>query len=245
MKNAFTLKFLALSMVIAGSSVAALAPATTQAGVSGNVGVVSQYIFRGVPQSQGAAAQAGIDYGHESGAYVGLWGSQVGGIDSNGDDSRELEYDFYGGYETEISDVTLGAGFTLYRYSQEVFDTTYDEVNLWTGYGPFSVTYNVGRHGKVGVNEKDMDYSVITVSWEYAGMHALYGVGRDFLPGDDSKGVDHTWIELGYGVEIAEGTDANFSLINTSKEGSGYSKDGKATANTMMLVGITMSFDIW
>jgi uncharacterized protein (TIGR02001 family) len=241
MKHAFKLKSLALSMAIAGSSVAALAPATTQAGVSGNVGVVSQYIFRGVPQSQGAAAQAGIDYGHESGAYVGLWGSQVGGIDSNGDDSRELEYDVYGGYETEMSGVTLGAGFTFYRYTQEVFDSKYDEVNLWAGYGPLSVSYNVGTHGGDAYDDgKDVDYSVITVSAEYAGMYALYGMGDDFM----GKDTDHSWIELGYGTEIAEGTDVSFSLINTSKEGAGYTKDGKDSANTMMVVGITKSFDI-
>ena len=233
MKHAFKLKSLALSMAIAGSSVAALAPATTQAGVSGNVGVVSQYIFRGIPQSGGgAAAQAGIDYGHESGAYLGLWGSEVA------DD--ELEYDVYGGYETELSGVTLGAGFTFYRYTQEVFDNTYDELNLWAGYGPFSLSYDVGTHGEDGDGNKDVSYSVITVSAEYAGMYALYGMGDDFA----GKDTDHSWIELGYGTEIAEGTDVSFSLINTSKEGSGYEKDNEASANTMMVVGITKSFDI-
>lgn len=232
MKQTAKLKTLVLSMAIAGSSVAVIAPASVQAGVTGNAGVVSQYIFRGAPQSAGAAAQAGLDYEHESGAYLGLWSSQV--------DDNELEYDIYGGYETELSGVTLGAGFTLYRYTQEVFDTPYDEINLWAGYGPFSFTYDIGQNKDAAADGGDIDYSVMTVSAEYNGMYALYGMGSDFM-GEDT---DHTWIELGYSAEVAPGTDVSFALINTSKEASGYTKDGSDKANTMMVVGFTKTFDI-
>ncbi|MBE0493673.1 MAG: hypothetical protein IBX48_04960 [Thiomicrospira sp.] len=237
MKQIAKLKTLVLSMAMAGSSLAVLAPATVQAGVTGNVGLVSQYIFRGAPQSAGAAAQAGLDYEHESGAYLGLWASDV---DDKATGANELEYDIYGGYETELSGVTLGAGFTLYRYTQEEFDTPYDEVNLWAGYGPFTFTYDIGQNKDAAADGGDIDYSVMTLSAEYNGMYALYGMGSDFM-GEDT---DHSWIELGYGAEVAPGTDVSIALINSSKEGSGYSKDGSDKANTMMVVGFTKTFDI-
>lgn len=45
---------------------------------SANVGAVSNYIWRGVSQTQdGAAVQGGLDYAHESGFYAGLWASNV------------------------------------------------------------------------------------------------------------------------------------------------------------------------
>lgn len=133
MKQTAKLKTLVLSMAVAGSSIAALAPATTQAGVSGNIGLVNQYIFRGIEQSGSATAQAGLDYEHESGGYVGVWGSEVG-------DNQGLEYDLYGGWSGEFSGVSVGLGATLYNYTKDLskddnaFDTAYQEVNLSVGY---------------------------------------------------------------------------------------------------------------
>ena len=231
MKHAFKLKSLALSMAIAGSSVAVLAPATAQAELTGNIGLVSQYIFRGAPQSGGIAAQAGLDYEHESGFYVGLWASDV---DDKAAGTNELEYDIYAGYETEVSGVTLGAGFTLYRYTKDVFDDDYNELNLWAGFGGFGLTFDTGVNKSGG---DDISYNVITASYEMGGAYALYGAGTDFL----GKGTDHTWIELGYSTEIAPGTDLSFALIESSKEANA---GPKGNGNTSMVVGITKSFDL-
>jgi len=50
--------------------------------LTANVGVVSDYVFRGISQSQHRPAlQGGVDYAHASGAYVGLWASQVSWTD--------------------------------------------------------------------------------------------------------------------------------------------------------------------
>ena len=47
--------------------------------VSGSVALVSDYRFRGVSQTdKGMAIQGGITATHESGAYVGAWGSNLG-----------------------------------------------------------------------------------------------------------------------------------------------------------------------
>jgi len=49
-----------------------------QAQVTGNLGLTSDYRFRGISQTQNApAVQGGIDYTHSSGFYVGNWNSSV------------------------------------------------------------------------------------------------------------------------------------------------------------------------
>lgn len=46
--------------------------------VSMNVALTSDYIFRGISQTQGdPAIQGGLDVAHESGLYIGTWASNV------------------------------------------------------------------------------------------------------------------------------------------------------------------------
>ena len=49
------------------------APSMVSADVSANVGVSSNYLFRGVTQTDNSAAvQGGLDYEHASGLYAGV-----------------------------------------------------------------------------------------------------------------------------------------------------------------------------
>lgn len=92
--------------------------------VSYNVGVVSDYLFRGISQSQGKPAlQGGIDYAHTSGLYAGAWGSTIKWIDSamDPDNTAKTDYpfelDLYGGYKNSISDdLSYDVGVITYNY---------------------------------------------------------------------------------------------------------------------------------
>ena len=54
------------------------APAAPASPLSFNVGVTSNYVFRGISQTHGKPAiQGGIDYLHPSGFYVGAWASSI------------------------------------------------------------------------------------------------------------------------------------------------------------------------
>ena len=56
---------------------AAAAPASAHT-FTGNAGLVSQYIFRGLSQTNGdPAIQGGADYSHASGFYAGTWLSNI------------------------------------------------------------------------------------------------------------------------------------------------------------------------
>ena len=130
--------FLALLMAVGFAS--------AQAQVTGNLGLTSDYRFRGISQSQNApAVQGGIDYAHSSGFYVGNWNSSVSSqVYTNG---AGIESDLYAGYKKEIMGVTVDVGSYNYFYPRATtagtgsnFDTYEGFVGL--GYGPVSVKYS-------------------------------------------------------------------------------------------------------
>ena len=83
-----------------------LVPAAAMADLSANVGMVSDYIFRGVYQED-TSASAGLDYEDESGFYIGTWGADVG---------DGLETDLYFGYAGEAGDQTDIGRHLCHRY---------------------------------------------------------------------------------------------------------------------------------
>jgi uncharacterized protein (TIGR02001 family) len=93
---------------------AAAAPASP---LSFNVGVVSDYLFRGISQTHGdPALQGGIDYAHPSGFYIGAWGSTISWVkDWLG--KGDVEVDVYGGYRGSFAgDWTYDVGYITYNY---------------------------------------------------------------------------------------------------------------------------------
>jgi uncharacterized protein (TIGR02001 family) len=122
----------ALAGLFAGSALAqtpAPAPAAAPAAAApapepdwtftSNVGLFSQYVFRGISQTnEKPAIQGGFDLGHKSGFYVGTWASNISWLsDGNADVSASLEWDFYGGYKWGFAeDWTLDVGGLYYWY---------------------------------------------------------------------------------------------------------------------------------
>ncbi len=96
--------------VFAQDAEAPAAPVT----VTGGVTVVSDYRFRGVSFSdEDFAVQPTITLTHESGVYVGIWGSNLDDTPVFGD----VEIDFYAGYSAEVSSgVTVDVGVLYYYY---------------------------------------------------------------------------------------------------------------------------------
>jgi uncharacterized protein (TIGR02001 family) len=89
------------------------AAAAANAEVSGSAAIVSDYDFRGFTQTNNdATVQLSIDYTHESGWYIGTWGS---GVDF-GDPKPSTEVDVYTGYAGSIGDLGYDVGINYYAY---------------------------------------------------------------------------------------------------------------------------------
>ena len=176
---------------------ATLTSQSAMAAWSANVGLVSDYHFRGIQQTESASASAGIDYAADSGFYVGAWTAEV---------EDGLEVDLYGGYGLELeSGITLDANFVSYQYTGD-FDSAYNEIGVGAGYGLFSVGYVIGKWDGVVGNEAatENDYSLVTVGVEKNGWSATIGSW-----GKDSDGE---YGEIGYGTEVG-GFDVGVGLV--------------------------------
>lgn len=84
----------------------------THAELSANIGVTSNYVWRGLTQTDDdAAVSGGIDYAHDSGFYLGTWASNV-----SFDDDKGSEVDLYGGFASSAGDLGYDLGVIHYLY---------------------------------------------------------------------------------------------------------------------------------
>ena len=135
---AVALASLLSTAALAQMAAAPAAPATPEQTVTANVGLFSEYIFRGISQTAGKpAVQGGFDYGHASGFYAGTWASNVSWLEDFGAYTRSsLEWDFYGGYKANFgdSDFFYDVG-TLYYYYPGTKNPGAVSADTWEIYG--------------------------------------------------------------------------------------------------------------
>lgn len=90
-----------------------------------NIGVVTDYVFRGFSQSdEDLALQGGIDVGVD-GFYAGGWASTV-----DFGDGTDAEVDIYGGYRTQLAGFDVDIGAVAYLYVGQPSAADYDYIEL-------------------------------------------------------------------------------------------------------------------
>lgn len=107
-------KLLSVAAATAAATVAFTGAAAAEASFSGNVALTSDYVFRGISQSDSdIAIQGGFDYSNDIGVpvYAGTWASSIDfGLDGT------TEVDVYGGIKPTFGPVTLDLGVIGYLY---------------------------------------------------------------------------------------------------------------------------------
>lgn len=98
-----------LSAAAAASAVLALSGvAHAETTVTGNIAFTSDYMFRGLSQTDGPAVQGGLDVAVDQ-FYVGAWGSNV-------NFNNSVEMDLYAGFKPTVGPVALDLGVIGYLY---------------------------------------------------------------------------------------------------------------------------------
>lgn len=118
------------------------ATGASRAGVSGSAALTSDYVFRGVSQTnEEPALQGGIEYAHDGGFYIGAWGSNVSWLsDIPGDISSSLELDGYLGYRGKAGDnIAWDVGVLQYWYPGD-FPEGFNSADTTELYAGFTVT---------------------------------------------------------------------------------------------------------
>lgn len=164
-----------------------------------NVMLASDYVFRGISQTQEKGAiQGGFDAVLDNGIYAGVWASNVN-FDT-GARGTSTEVDYYGGYSGAIgcTSCSYKVGFIYYRYEG---DTKFDYIEAAASltFGGFVVGLNYspeylgdGTTKAVG-DEVDFYYPYVKYNHTLPGdialsLHAAYNkMGEEgvFEPGQD------------------------------------------------------------
>jgi len=196
-----------------------LVGAAQEAELSANVGLTSEYFYRGVFQKR-SSASGGLDVAFPN-VYLGAWAADVG--DGN-------EVDLYAGFGTEVDDFSVSIGGTAYLYTGD-FDQTYLEGNLNAGYKAISAEFSYGRHDLVQAVPADPEnetYWFLSATVEEAGLYATFGTF--------GKAFDGEYYEAGYTLSVGD-LDLSAAWI--------FSTEDLVGANDHTLVfGISHTFGI-
>jgi uncharacterized protein (TIGR02001 family) len=163
--------------------------------VTGSVGLITDYRFRGVSQTdKEMAIQGGITVTHESGFYAGTWGSNLAGWGTFGGSSMEL--DLFAGYAADLGGATVDVGLTWFMYPGGADTTDFAEpyVKVSSTFGPVKVLGGVAYAPK----QKALG-RVYVGSADYATGTPTYPGAKDdnlYLWGDLSAAVPQTPLSL-------------------------------------------------
>ncbi|MEX1147542.1 MAG: TorF family putative porin [Sphingomonadales bacterium] len=223
-------KAFALALFVGGAGLAAT-PALSQEDdfpgeFTADVTFISDYVFRGVSLTdEDPAIQGTLEWGHDSGFYVGAWASSITLDDGS------LEVDGYAGFSSDLGDTgftyDVGAVFYAYPGSESVSDYIEIYGSLGRDFGLAAATVGVAYvpSGQSAFDGNDAVYvwgetEVPIPSTPFSvGAHLGYedfGGGSNKL--DWSVGLYASYAGLDFGVaymdtDLKGDTDANARVV--------------------------------
>lgn len=175
------------------------------AGVEANIGATSNYIWRGVTQTNDTAAvSGGLDWSADSGFYLGTWTSNLSG--------GQYELDLYGGFGGEIEGglgYDIGAIAYLYPVGDGELDFT--ELYLNGAYGAF----NAGVAYTVSAEDSDQEGNLYVNAGLDIPLDNDYGLG--LTVGNYSFDADSDADYTHFNVSLGKG-DFTFAIDKTDQD---------------------------
>jgi len=173
--------------------------------LSGNVAITTDYILRGISQTEERPAlQGGFDAATDIGLYAGIWGSNVTYDKiTDGASNANLEMDYYAGYTNTAfcEDCAYKIGLIYYQYFGD-HTIDYFEVAGSYAFKGFTVGFYyspeyLGNATTNAVGGDEVDYWYPYVNYSYAlpwwdlslGLHVGYATMSEegvFEPNDDN-----------------------------------------------------------
>ncbi len=167
---------------------------------SASVALTTDYVFRGISQTNNdPAIQGSFDISHESGAYVGVWASNIE-YQGGPSDTVSLEIDIYAGFSSDTdfggllpTALTYDIGFLHYEYPSDS-NLSLNEVYFGVGISPIEnlnlSTYyyldtGIQSSNANGYIDMSADYTLPDWAWNttivaHAGHYDLKRGGNDY-----------------------------------------------------------------
>jgi uncharacterized protein (TIGR02001 family) len=190
-----------------------------------NAGVASDYVFRGISQTdENIQVFGGVDATIGEIGYAGVWLSNV---DFN--NGTDIEFDIYGGIKPTVGAVTLDIGLIYYGYTDQPAGPNED---YWEGKlaatvpaGPGSFTGSIyyspeffGETGDAVYYEVSGALPIPDTKFSVSG-----AVGRQVVEGP----LDYTTWNLGVGFALTDNVGFDLRYIDTSEHGFGAIYDSR------------------
>lgn len=224
MKSKLLNSLILAALAVPSTVMAADAAPASPSAFTANVGLVSNYVFRGITQTIGKPAiQGGVDYANPNGLYAGVWASNVGWITGSGSTgTARVELDTYAGYKNSFAtDFSYDVGLIRYNY-----------LGSYTPPAGYVKADTAEAYGSIG-------YKWISAKYSYALGDFLTvpkAKGTGYLEVNAAYPVADTGVTVGahYGKQtykgaatdalVAGGFDPSYSdyKLNVSKDFSGY-----------------------
>ena len=188
--------------MIAGAALLTASGAAMADGFRGNVGAVSEYLFRGVEGSQGAAVQGELYYSWDSGFYAGAWITNARAASN--------KTDVYAGYEGRFGAFAFGGGAVYRYYSEDIEHGTLNPLGGGIDYPELFVT---GAFGPASLT------AYFTNDYFGTDEDGTYITGDISLPlGDTVTVVGQAGFNSGEGVEVMRGEEYTDYSVSIEKK---------------------------
>lgn len=264
------------TLIAAAVATACVAPAFAQQAAAAsdhtftaNVGIVSDYLFRGISQTKGAPAiQGGFDYSHSSGLYAGTWLSSVSWYnDTVSGASKSVEFDVYGGYKGNFGASDFGYDVGVFQYT---YPGTRPEGSVSPDttevYGAVSWKFLTLKYSHVvsknfvawgaadgSVKSKNSNYLELNAAYDLGEGWGLVGhIGhqkvKNYTSASDAGGLDASYTDwnvgvtkdVGFGVVAVKYSDTNAK--GSCSAGEAYCWDGYNAGKGRAFASFTKTF---
>ena len=231
----------------AGDAPAEAPTAAPAAPLSFNIGLTSDYRYRGISQSRlKPALSLGADYAHASGLYVGTWLSTIKWVKDAGGDAP-LEWDVYGGYRNSIegTGIAYDVGLLHYHYPRHRLAVSPNTTEVYgaLSYQLFTVKYSHALTNLFGfADSKRSGYLDLSANLDLGdGWSLVPHVGRQWVR--HGSAFSYTDYALTLNKDFGRGLTASVALVGTNADKALYvTPSGRFTGKTALLVGVKYAF---
>lgn len=217
------------------AALASVAVTASAEDISANVGLASDYMFRGVSQTDNQMAlQGGFDWAHESGFYVGTWASNVDSNFFGGASDPQLEVDLYGGYRGEMGAFSYDLGVLAYFYpgADNAAADDFETYEFYVG-GGYAVNDALSLNAKLYYAD-ELNFVGVSENGTYLNLSAAYkmmdnlslSAGVGFSSGDafDTLGTNNgtgadSYMDYSVGVSTSfAGADFSLTYVDSDDD---------------------------
>lgn len=238
---------LALSVALAATALPTVSMADD--GVAFNVGVVSDYRYRGISQSRlKPAVQGGLDF-TKGGLYLGAWASSIKWL-NDWDANSSVEIDLYGGYKGDLGGgVGYDVGVLTYIYPGNDYNPSANTTEIYGAltFGPATLKYSHALTDTFGnADSKNSFYLDLSAGFDVAGFTVTPHIGYQKIKGTFTKEATYTDWALTVSKDFS-GFVPSIAVVGTDADEVFYvpgpaANSTKFLGKTALVVGLKYNF---